>query len=292
MHKPLVMINGSLCDQISVRDRGLHYGHGLFETLRVEAGQVPLQRRHLARLARDASKLLLHCPEQHCVIAQLNALIEAASREWQEARDRLFATVKILLTAGEGGRGYRSPPRLVPNLIMQIVPRTFTLAQRNSAMVCATRLSNSALAGVKHCNRLEQVLAANELVDTAHFEGIMCGASDLVVEGISSNIFVLKHGEFYTPALDACGVAGVMREFLLEDNVGGLPISIRPVSVDELVLADQLFVANSNWGVVAIDCLHLGDRMVSFNRTSEGEQFIALGDSAFSTKAALPGDTF
>lgn len=290
MHKPLVMINGSFCDQISVRDRGLHYGHGLFETLRVEAGQIPLQQRHFARLARDASKLLLHCPDQRLLAAQLDTLIEATCAQWQEARSGLSATVKILLTAGEGGRGYRSPPTLSPNLIIQIAPRTFHRAPINSALLCSTQLSESLLAGVKHCNRLEQVIAANELVHTAHFEGLMCDQNGFVVEGISSNIFVLKDGQFYTPSLDRAGVNGVMRAFLLERFVGASPILIRPVTVEDLAVADQLFTVNSNWGVVAIDCLHLGDIDVSYNRTAEGEQFIALGETAFNANTALRGD--
>ncbi|BFM11622.1 aminodeoxychorismate lyase [Simiduia litorea] len=292
MHKPLTMINGSFCDQISVFDRGLHYGHGLFETLRVEAGQIPLQRRHLARLCRDASKLLLPCPAQDVLIGQLNALLAAACVAWQQARSTLSATVKIILTAGEGGRGYRSPTTVSPNLIIQITPRTFLLAQTNAALVCSTPLNASVFAGVKHCNRLEQVLAAHELASKPYFEGLMCDPKGCVIEGISSNIFFLKDGQFHTPSLDAAGVNGVMRQFLLESYMGVAPISIRRVIVEELADADQLFVVNSNWGVIAIDRLHTGSRDVSFTRTTEGEQFIALGESAFHANADLRGDIF
>lgn len=281
MHKPLTMINGSFSDHVSVFDRGLHYGHGLFETMRVVAGQIPLLSNHLARLISDAPKVLLPPPLQSSLVEQIEQILDGASHNWQQGRQELSATVKILLTAGQGGRGYRAPQPLIANTIIQIMPRNFTPAPFNAVLMCTTRLGSSALAGVKHCSRIEQVLAASELVGHNVFEGLLCDQDGHVVEGVSSNIFLLKDRQFVTPALSSSGVDGVMRRYLLQQSTLISRLKITQVSLQDIKDADQLFVVNSNWGVVPVDCLHIDGAEVLYKATAEGEQLMKLGEMAF-----------
>jgi 4-amino-4-deoxychorismate lyase len=177
------------------------------------------------------------------------------------------AVVKIILTRGAGGRGYRPPvyPQISRIVSLHAWPsypaHWFSAGIR--LRLCETRLGrNTRLAGIKHLNRLEQVLARQEWDDAEIPEGLMLDEDNHVIEGTQSNLFLIKGGELITPDLSACGVAGVVRELVLEVAAKmGLRQRIAPVTVGQVKRADALFVSNSVLGVCPVAALeeHLFD---------------------------------
>lgn len=191
-----------------LEDRGVAYGDGLFETVLVRDGVAPLWERHLARLARGCQALGIPMPERDRLEAPLG-----------EAGEGLLV-LKLLLTRGSGGRGYAPPTAPAPRLRWRLAPFTPGEARwREGVRVrhCRLRLGiQPRLAGLKHLNRLENVLARAEWTDTETAEGLLCDAEGRLVEATCMNLFWLRDGMLETPRLDRCGVAGTLRETLLE----------------------------------------------------------------------------
>lgn len=238
----LCLVNGEPADQISIRDRGLAYGDGLFETIRVARGQLTLAEYHFARLARDAARL-------HIVIDMASITAEAS-----ELASQLGAgVIKLIITRGLGERGY-APSDGPATRIMQSGPLPEYPAQREEQGVvlypCATRLAlQPALAGMKHLNRLEQVLARAEW-QAPFGEGLVCDMHGKPVECTMSNLFVRTRGVWVTPELNECGVRGVMRDYLVTALAAqGEPVEQRAVELQELLESEELFCCNSIYGV-------------------------------------------
>lgn len=231
-------------------DRGLCYGDGLFETMRVRHGRVPLLERHLDRLLRGCEKLGISAPGRDILIRHIEAAAASLTGE---------GVVKLLLTRGSGGRGYR-PARSGPRLVTSIHPipgeRNDRYHSGVEVQLCTTRVGrNPATAGLKHIGRLEQVLAAMELRDEAD-EGLMLDELDQVIEGTRSNLFLAGDEGLVTPVLDYSGVAGVMRDWVLEaaDRLG-MRAQESPVSLDDLASADEIFLTNSVLGIWPVICI-------------------------------------
>ncbi|HET7923009.1 MAG TPA: aminodeoxychorismate lyase [Gammaproteobacteria bacterium] len=240
-------VNGIAGTQLSVADRGLQYGDGLFETLPVRNGRVPLLEAHLQRL--NAGSRRLGFPA--LPLTELRTEIAAA------ARDQESAILKLVVTRGESARGYRAPadPQLTRILSRHAYP-AYPDAWREQGIcvrVCRTVLGiNTQLAGLKHLNRLEQVLARAEWDEPDRVqEGLMRDADGAVIEGTMTNVFVrLADGRIMTPDLQHCGVAGVMRGYLLERlREAGLAPRIGTLRVADLDSAREVFVCNSVIGV-------------------------------------------
>nr|WP_218576293.1 aminodeoxychorismate lyase [Pseudomonas sp. SLFW] len=237
-------IDGVPADALSVKDRGLAYGDGLFETILVKAGQPLLFERHLERLARGGKRLAmtLDLPliERECLAfaAQMNE-----------------GVMKLIVTRGEGLRGYAptsggQPRRLLQSSALPAYPAAH--AEHGIRLFpCRTRLAEQPLlAGLKHLNRLEQVLARAEWNDAEHAEGLMRDTSGRVVEAVYSNLFMIKGGVLLTPDLTRCGVAGVMRaELLALAEQNNLPARALDLSLSDLQKADEVFVCNSVYGI-------------------------------------------
>lgn len=239
----LSWVDGEPAEGLSVHDRGLAYGDGLFETIRVRSGQPQLFERHLQRLQEGCSRLRLACD-----MAELRAEILAFSAALDEG------VAKLILTRGEGERGYAAPkgaPRRV--LIASSAPSypTRNADQGVQLFACTTRLAEQPqLAGLKHLNRLEQVLARAEWQDPNFAEGLMRDTSGRVIEGVFSNIFLVSEGRLMTPVLERCGVAGVMRAELIElARRSGVVVEIEDVSIEQLLHADEVFLCNSLFGI-------------------------------------------
>ena len=242
-------VDGLPAATLPVDDRGLAYGDGLFETMRVAGGRIALLDGHLQRLARGAQALRLPLDLEQ-VQAELRDFLQA-----QAAAGRADFTTKLMITRGSAGRGYRPLAEAVPRrLLLAYPPATWPAAHAGDGIAlydCATRLGcNPALAGIKHLNRLEQVLARAEW-DDAHFaEGLLRDGDDRVVEGTMSNLFLVRDGELVTPRLHRCGVAGVLRGFLVARALTlGIALSERDVSRADVDGADEVFVCNSNIGI-------------------------------------------
>lgn len=241
----ITLVNGVPCDTISVNDRGLLYGDGVFRTLLLRNGQILHWHRHYLRLHKDCNAIKLPCPPEPQLYEELESLIQGAQN----------GVVKIILTRGPADRGYAPPPHpIVTRLISMspppVYPETFfTLGVR--VHVCQTRLGNQpALAGTKHLNRLENVMAASEWNDAEIAEGLLLDQSGFVIEGVRSNIFMVKHGALMTPDLSRCGVSGVQRERLIEWAAQqGVTCEITDILLEDLLQADEIFLINSVIGL-------------------------------------------
>ncbi len=245
----LAWVDGRPASSLSLGDRGLAYGDGLFETIAVRAGEPRLLARHLARLEEGCRRLAIPL-EMDEVAEELLAFSTALGQ----------GVAKLIVTRGEGRRGYAAPRPTRPVRILQGSPAVSypeRHAQEGIALFpCATRLAEQpALAGLKHLNRLEQVLARNEW-QGEEAEGLMRDGGGRVIEGVYSNLFLARDGVLSTADLSRCGVAGVMRAELLDQAERlGIPVAVRDIAYDELLQADEVFLCNSQYGVWPVRAL-------------------------------------
>jgi 4-amino-4-deoxychorismate lyase len=171
-------------------------------------------------------------------------------------RELTGAAVKITVTRGLGGRGYGFALGAEPTIVIAIFPAPVYLSEYYSAgvavRVCQQRLSvNASLAGLKHLNRLEQILARAEWQDEAIAEGVLLDARGNVIEAVFSNIFMVQQGVLLTPDLSKAGVAGVMRRFILEviaprENI---KTRVRSLKLSDFMSANEIFLCNSLYGI-------------------------------------------
>lgn len=243
-----IWINGSPSSLVHATDRGLSYGDGVFTTLPVQSGTPLFLDRHLQRLQRDANRIKLPSPQIPPLETEIRTFL-------QEVQDGIL---KIVITRGQGGRGYLPPSDPDPTRILSLFPPKPEASQPDPGMTatyCTTVLGHSpSLAGVKHLNRLEQVLARSELQGLAVDEGIMRDPDGFVVEGTMSNLFGVQGNQVVTPLLDRCGVQGVMRELVIDAlrTDWGVAVEERRVTAEDLLRFDEVFLTN---GVIGIQSL-------------------------------------
>jgi len=233
-------------------DRGLEFGDGLFETIAVVAGRPRLIDRHLARLADGCARLGIAAPARAALAAELGAA----------ARLEGTGLLKLIVTRGAGGTGYAAEAAAPPQRWLQAAParpRPAALARDGVAVrLLATRLAEQPLlAGLKHLNRLEQVLAQRELAaGPAAQEGLMLDVHGRLVCGTMTNVFAVIDHCLVTPSLGRAGVAGVMRAALLANwRAAGVPVEVRDVEPAELERASELFLSNALIGVWPVAAL-------------------------------------
>jgi 4-amino-4-deoxychorismate lyase len=237
-------IDGQEATAVNLQNRGLAYGDGLFETIAVRGGRPSLLTRHLDRLALGCQRLAI---EVDLTLVR-NELLQFASQLGE-------GVAKLMLTRGDSLRGYAPAVGAPARRILQGGPLPTYPAQNAEHGIrlfpCRTRLAEQPLlAGLKHLNRLEQVLARAEWQDAAFAEGLMRDSQGRVIEGVYSNLFLVREGTLLTADLSRCGVAGVMRAALLEQAVAlGIPAQVRDLALSELEQADEVFVCNSVYGV-------------------------------------------
>ena len=243
------LVNGQPCAQLSLYDRGLSYGDGVFETLRIEAEKPLLLQRHLDRLYQGLKRLGI--PADQSLIDCLRSEIG------QLCRGREQAILKLIVTRGAGGRGYRVAEPLSPNRLLMISAATeypqHWYQQGCELYLCRTRLGlNPLLAGIKHLNRLEQVLARREWQDQ-YPEGLVCDIQNRLIEGTMSNLFLVRGPQLLTPLLDQCGVAGVVRSVIIDwAERNSVEVIEQALSVDDLFDAEGAFVTNTGFGVLPV----------------------------------------
>ena len=242
----MFLINGEEKHTISVNDRGLLYGDGLFETMAVRNGKIQLWEAHWQRLSLGCNKLSIELPNLPTIEKEIELLIES-NNETQ-------FIIKLIVTRGEGQRGYRFTKEQNTTRILSshAWPNYLGKYQREGVDVCycETKLSeNETLAGIKHLNRLEQVLARNEWDDEFQ-EGLMLTAQGNVVDGTMSNIFAVQDNIIFTPDLSLCGVDGVMRKAVIKAaKEKGCSVYEKDFNKAELEQADELFLTNSLFGI-------------------------------------------
>lgn len=231
-------------------DRGLAYGDGLFQTMRVVGGAIPLLDCHLQRLDEGLQRLAIDC-DLALIEREIGQFLAALRPE----EVRADWVLKLTLTRGVAGRGYLPAPGMVPTRLLALFPGTpFPATQAESGVtvrLCRLRLSRQpALAGIKHLNRLEQVLARSEWRDARIAEGILRDEMGQLIDGVVSNLFVVRGGVVETPRLDQSGVAGAMRAFVIA-RCAALSIPCREVvlSLEQALGAEEIFLSNSLFGL-------------------------------------------
>lgn len=261
---PFSLVNGTWCEQVSVADRGLAYGDGLFETLLWRAGEIPLLTRHLERLSNGCQRLAIPFVPQKDLHASLQLLLPRLHDLWQAGGlPANQALIKVTVTRGTGGQGYWPPSSesTQPTCIVQCRSLEDNARQYQLGVVlqtCNQRLShNGLLAGLKHLNRLEYVLAAQSVGAPAEKIVLLQDCEDAVIETLHHNIFVVHRGVLHTPELHKCGVRGIARTEILERIAPelNLPVVERPMTLQDLQQADEILICNSVrgiWPVVAL----------------------------------------
>ena len=247
---PLVAVNGVLGASVSSLDRGFIYGDGIFETCRLHQGEPLLWSLHVQRLSLGAGRLRIPLNLEK-LEGQLRQIQTAAAQA-----GHLNGVLKVILTRGQGGRGYASPANPSPSLCWQVFPGIKASWADNARAgiqlrVCDRHLpENPDLAGLKHLNRLDYVLARSEWADE-YPEGLLLDRQGHVVEGTLSNLFAWLDGQLCTPALEVAGVAGVMRRFILDTLAPKVGISVveRDLTMEDLGRARELFMCNSVFGI-------------------------------------------
>ncbi|MEZ0122088.1 MAG: aminodeoxychorismate lyase [Candidatus Reddybacter sp.] len=253
-------VDGKPQDSLSLHDRGLNYGHGLFETMRLSAGQLPLWTYHRQRLGIGADRLGITLDS-----ARLETYLQQALEAFPAE-----GMVKFLLTAGVGPRGYRYQNPLSSYVLQYFSLPTVADPKAVRLQRCQYALPHNAqLAGIKHLNRLDQVLAAAELKDD--FDGLLLDVEGKVVEALSSNIFLFDGQSWITPELNLCGVAGVMRRLLCEEIIPSLGqhVVVKSIALGSLVNAPEVFVCNSVRGIRPVREL---EGLARWSRESSGSE--------------------
>lgn len=248
------LVNGAVSDCVAPVDRGLAYGDGVFRTLILRAGRPRWWSRHFHKLERDCAALGISCPSEPVLLEDIARI----------ARLEPDCVIKIIITRGPGPRGYAPPASVAPTRIVlsSPLPRYPAGVTESGVTVhlCSLRLGfQPALAGVKHLNRLENVLARSEWSDAGIAEGMLLDLDGDVIGGTMSNLIVIEDGALITPELTRCGVAGVTREAVLEAAAAaGVPARVERLGLTRVLDAAELLLVNSVIGVWQVRAL--GDR--------------------------------
>ncbi|WP_111637145.1 aminodeoxychorismate lyase [Marinomonas shanghaiensis] len=241
-------VNYRLDNSLSVADRGLAYGDGVFETIRVFPQFFSHISDHLSRLWRGLAKLgmPLTLSQKHYLYDFLHSNVLPLILE--------ESVVKIIVTRGEGGRGYLAPKNCIHSIIIGILPAPHYQYQRDKGISLSISpvpvSTNRFLAGMKHLNRLENIIA-KQFLGPDDFEAIMLNDKQELVECIQSNLFWYKNGILYTPSLALSGVQGTYRSAIVQ-NQNNYMVQIGHFLLDDLMAADEVFISNSLMGIVPV----------------------------------------
>jgi 4-amino-4-deoxychorismate lyase len=235
-----VFVGGTRVDALPPDNRGLSYGDGVFETMRVHRGAVHWRDAHWVRLEEGAKRLQLRLPGRACVDAHIDELLQAHPDD----------VLKLVVTRGAGGRGYAPRHDADPVWTLSTHPPP-PPPRPGGVMVrwCDTRLAmQPLLAGIKHCNRLEQVMARGEWSQDGIDEGLMRDTGGQAVCATAANLFVRHDGRWTTPPVDQCGVAGICRGWALS----ALGARIATLDVAQVETADAVFLCNAVRGILPV----------------------------------------
>ncbi len=272
-HYP-TLVDGSPVESVPVTDRAFQFGHSLFETFLVLPQQGPLHwLAHWTRLEQGCHRLGLHPPLAEWVENDLGVILEAIGSH--------PAVARLTLSAGDSLGGYAPAPGPVRRVLSC---RPYPAARLRTWQVGGIRVGfartalarQPMLAGMKHGSRLESVLAAAELAESGFDELLMFDTEGLLIEAVSHNVFLVDAaGVLHTPVLDMCGVAGVMRNAVIEHaREAGRSVQVRALTLADVDAACEVFVCNSVAGVLPV--VELGGRM------------LGIGDTARDLQAAFP----
>lgn len=247
-----VLLNGEPASGLPWADRGFAYGDGVFETIRIADRQPVLWPLHWERLSLGCRRLGIGLATdfQPTLEGWMQALLDPVPGDQ--------GIIKVVVTRGCGGRGYR-PADTVPNVVLSYHPLPEDLArlQKAAALKCLSYrlVAHPVLNGLKHLNRLDQVLASQEL--STEDEGIMLNGEGWVIEGTKTNFLFSKQGRLITPDLCDCGVEGVMRRYLLvHGREHQAQVGVEKIHVEQLADFDGMAIMNSVLGICLVTRLN------------------------------------
>ena len=257
--KHISLINGQFTDKISVLDRGLSYGDGFFETmnwkyfLTTKVSKVEFWKRHLLRLKKGCESTLINFPSISLIESYRDKILKKSKKQGMSS-----GVLKIIITRGSGGRGYKFERNMIPNIILLVFP-SLQYNEKNykngvNLKFCSSNLSiNKNIAGFKHLNRLDSVVARSEWTNQNIFEGIITDIDGSVIEGTMTNIFCIKKSKLYTPNISEVGIKGIMRDVILEKFCGYFKQTIeKKITVKFLLESDSVFITNSIIKIVPV----------------------------------------
>jgi len=239
-----VLIDGAPAEVGWLRERAWQFGDGLFETIAVIDSNPCLWALHAERLVLGCGRLNLSVPDTDLLLAELRMLCAGRAR----------SVAKLYWTAGRSARGYVRPIPVTPCRVLHVTDWRQRELTGWRVRLCDHRLSEQPqLAQIKHLNRLDQVVARAEWDDTTVAEGLMLDQDGYVVCGTMSNLFLQSRDVLFTPSIERCGVAGVVRRLVIElGEQAGSPVREARVSLGDLRAADAAYLTNSLIGVVRI----------------------------------------
>jgi 4-amino-4-deoxychorismate lyase len=237
------LFNGSAAGAELAWSRGLHYGDGIFRTCLIYDSDVIDLKEQLEKAEHDARHLELAAPPTALLAAEAQSLAANCPR----------GILRIVLMRSGGERGYRARSTAADRLLCRYQAAAHPAScweQGVRAQRSRWRLATQpALAGIKHLNRLEQVLASRSWSDGID-EVILDDADGRPVSGSRSNLFWVQDGTLRTPSLERCGVAGLMRDKVLAAAAAlGVATRIAAGTWAELENAGEAFVTNSVIGI-------------------------------------------
>ncbi|MFC4159389.1 aminodeoxychorismate lyase [Chitinimonas lacunae] len=241
-----VVVNGELAGSLSAQDRGFTFGDSVFRTLRCEAGRLWFWSRHYAKLAADCARLGLNCPAEATLLADLALLVPTN------------AAIRITISRGVAARGYACDPTAPVTRVLGLAPLPSYPAHWFSTGAplrhCDWRWSRQpGLAGLKHGNRLDQVMARREWHDPTLFDGLMRNIDGELVSGVMSNLWLRCGDRLLTPPLVGEGVAGVTRAWVFDwATQQGYAAVEKPLRPEALAQADEVILCNSLAGIVPV----------------------------------------
>lgn len=255
--------NYKLDSSVPITDRGFSYGDGVFETIRAMPNLFFQLDDHLERLCRGLNKLgMPFTLEQKNELTTF--LFSQVSRLIKEK-----SVVKIIVTRGEGGRGYLPPEQTFHSIVIGVLSASnYQIQQKKGVSLSVSPIpinNNRFLSGIKHLNRLENIIAKRFLMES-DFEAIMLNTNSELIECIQSNLFWFNKGVLYTPSLEKSGVQGTYRKAIIENQTHH-SVQIGHFSLSDIMVADEVFIANSLMEIVPVVCI----------TTHTGKQFFPIG---------------
>lgn len=244
----MFLINGLEQDALPASDRAIQFGDGCFTTARILDGNVCLLEAHIRRLRHGCETLMIpftHWDTLHQEMCKL-------------ASGKQSGVLKVIITRGSGGRGYSAASCLSPTRILSVSACPAHYSRWRDEGVTLTlspiRLGrNPMLAGIKHLNRLEQVLIRTHLEQTNADEALVLDSEGFITECCAANLLWRQGREVFTPSLDQAGVNGIMRQFCLE-QLARSGFRVVEVSAGEAALqtADEVVICNALMPVVPV----------------------------------------
>jgi 4-amino-4-deoxychorismate lyase len=263
------LINGIATDYLTINDRSIHYGDGLFETILCNNNKLYYWPQHFQRLQTSAERLKIICPQEQLLLDDITKLLDSnkpapEAESKSEIKAEAACAIKIIVSRGAGERGYKFSKNTTSNrfLLLSALETDYSSLLSHHLLsgelfICKQQVSiNENLAGLKHLNRLENVLARNEWNDKAKnnfIDGLMLNANQHVIEGTMSNLFAVKDKQLFTPDLGLSGINGIMREIIIDlASKNNIKTSVNNFTIETLFNMDELFISNSLIGMKAV----------------------------------------